>query len=273
MNNGPDYLLLKYDSSGNLKWNSIYNITVGEDWLRDIKIDSSENIYVTGTSNMTNSSYANYFTIKYDSSGNILWTRSYSSSNGPISGEEAFTLCIDHLNNIHVSGKRYIAGNYEIFTIKYDTNGDTLWAAGYGYLSPNYFHDFHCSCDAANNLYLSVILSSEIGFNSFSDIITLKYGSTVNVDEFIKKNDFMIYPNPTNDFITIHYNLSSAKQTTVSLFNLYGQLMATPLTPKGDPLRTSSEKIKIDMRNFPAGIYFVKVRVGEKDKVRKVVKY
>ncbi|MBL0070865.1 MAG: hypothetical protein IPP34_03120 [Bacteroidetes bacterium] len=44
---GADYLVIKYDSSGNFKWSSVYNVTAGEDWLKSLKIDSSENVYVT----------------------------------------------------------------------------------------------------------------------------------------------------------------------------------------------------------------------------------
>ena len=99
---------------------------------------------------------------------------------------------------------------------------------------------------------------------------------TVFTETFLSNNNFQIFPNPTNDFITIRYNLFSQKQITLSLFNLYGQ----PLTSEWGLLGKSGQEIKIDMRNFPAGIYFVKMNVDPdkygtdgKEEVRKVVKY
>jgi len=98
-----------------------------------------------------------------------------------------------------------------------------------------------------------------------------------------------IYPNPTTDFITIHYKSTSEKETTVSLFNLYGQQLrigpafsepgsnvhGTFALPEGDlpTHQPGKHEIKIDIRNFPAGIYFVKMSDGGNDEVRKVVKY
>lgn len=104
--------------------------------------------------------------------------------------------------------------------------------------------------------------------------ISFSYGDCNDSTLFVtqiktQKENFNIFPNPTNNFITIHYNVFSPKESTVSLFNLYGQ----PLTPEGEPFRTSEKEMKIDMRNFPAGIYFVKLRVDGKDEVSKVVKY
>ncbi|MBL0070866.1 MAG: hypothetical protein IPP34_03125 [Bacteroidetes bacterium] len=137
--------------------------------------------------------------MKYDSSGNILWTRSYDSSNGLGFGEDAKALCLDYLNNVYVTGFSFDGKKY-IFTIKYDTNGDTLWVASYRYNSMSSSEAYNCSCDSYNNVYLSGVHND---YNGSVSLITLKYGSTVNVEEIISSNDYVLYPNPTSSILNL----------------------------------------------------------------------
>ncbi|MBL0343640.1 MAG: T9SS type A sorting domain-containing protein [Bacteroidetes bacterium] len=248
---GADYLVIKYDNSGNFKWGSVYNVTAGEDWLKELKIDSSENVYVTGTSALNSGADRNYFTMKYDSSGNILWTRSYDSSNGFGYGEKAKTLCLDYLNNIYVTGFSFDGSMY-IFTVKYDTNGDTLWVAPYSYNSSSTSEAYNCSCDSYNNVYLSGIHRD---YNGLVSLITLKYGSTVNVEELVSNNDFVLYPNPTNSIL----NLFLKNKENIVVTNLLGVIVLDEIG-KG--------KVQLDVSFLSTGIYFI--RLG--NDVRKFVK-
>lgn len=248
---GADYLVVKYDNSGNFKWGSVYNVTSGEDWLKDLKIDSSENVYVTGTSALNSGADKKYFTMKYDSSGNILWTRSYDSSTGFGNGEDAKTLCLDYLNNVYVTGYSF-DGDIYIFTIKYDTNGDTLWVAPFRYNATSRSEAYHCSCDLYNNVYLSGIHKDYSGMGS---LITLKYGSTVNVEELVSNNDFVLYPNPTNSKL----NLFLKNKVNIVVTNILGEIVLQ---------RTAAGKVELDVSFLSAGIYFIKAG----DEVRKFVK-
>jgi hypothetical protein len=107
--------------------------------------------------------------------------------------------------------------------------------------------------------------------------ILLSYGdcndSTLFANQLInKKIDFSISPNPTTSFISIHYNRTSNTKTTVTLYNLYGQIVYSE-NFQGFKNSEGLNETKIDMRSFAAGIYFVKMNVGGKEEVRKVVKY
>ncbi|MBK9048953.1 MAG: T9SS type A sorting domain-containing protein [Bacteroidetes bacterium] len=248
---GADYLVIKYDSSGNFKWSSVYNVTAGEDWLKSLKIDSSENVYVTGTSALNSGPDRNYFTMKYDSSGNILWTRSYDSSNGLGFGEDAKALCLDYLNNVYVTGFSFDGKKY-IFTIKYDTNGDTLWVASYRYNSMSSSEAYNCSCDSYNNVYLSGVHND---YNGSVSLITLKYGSTVNVEEIISSNDYVLYPNPTSSIL----NLFLKNEVNIIVTNMLGEIVLQ---------KNAEGKVELDVTSLSAGIYFIKAG----NEVRKFVK-
>jgi len=72
-----DYLILKYNSSGILIWSRTYNGTEnGTDRLKDMVLDDSANVYVTGSSNEgISNGYTNWLTIKYNPAGEMKWKK------------------------------------------------------------------------------------------------------------------------------------------------------------------------------------------------------
>jgi len=115
-----DYLTIKYNSSGDELWAVNYNGTAnGTDIADVIAVDNFDNIYVSGRSKGTGSD-DDYLTIKYDSSGNELWTKRY---NGPGNGNDRPTsLKIDDNGNLYLTGYSLGSGSstdYDYATIKY----------------------------------------------------------------------------------------------------------------------------------------------------------
>ncbi|GAI21421.1 unnamed protein product, partial [marine sediment metagenome] len=74
-----DVVLLKYNSSGNLQWSKIWG-GPNNDTGDGIALDNLGNIYITGaTSYETN--LDDVFLLKYDSSGNLLWNKTWGGYN------------------------------------------------------------------------------------------------------------------------------------------------------------------------------------------------
>ena len=114
------YATVKYDSSGNQLWASRYDSPgQADDIARAIAVDSSGNVYVTGSSG------GNYATIKYDSDGGQLWVARYGNST--VSTDGAVAIALDSSGNVCVTGSSQ--GNFA--TIKYDSQGKQLWADTY----------------------------------------------------------------------------------------------------------------------------------------------
>lgn len=96
-----DYRILKYSPDGAVIWTKQYNGTGnGDDVPVAIKIDASNNIYVTGTSTGSGT-LTDFATLKYDQSGALLWTKRYNYSNLP---EVVTCLEIDNSGNVFVAG-------------------------------------------------------------------------------------------------------------------------------------------------------------------------
>lgn len=129
---GYDCILLKYNSNGIMLWDAEYNGTAnGDDKAYGIVVDRSNNIIMAGECLNTGSGY-DYVTIKYNSSGEVLWKKIYSNaSNGD---DRAYGLVSDTIGNIYVTGTSVIdksPGSEDMLTVKYNQNGNEMWTARY----------------------------------------------------------------------------------------------------------------------------------------------
>jgi hypothetical protein len=94
-------------------------------------VDVYGDVYVTGKSQDDSGYFMQYATIKYNSSGQILWNKRYQ---GPGAGNSiAKDLTIDGWGNVYVTGTSYDdATGFDFATIKYtelfcgDANGDEI---------------------------------------------------------------------------------------------------------------------------------------------------
>ncbi len=172
-----NYATVKYNSAGVQQWGVPYfGASSFQDNANAIALDNSGNIYVTGASWGINSNL-DYATIKYNSSGSQLWARRY---NGPASSTDiANSMAVDSSGNVCVTGFSLGSGtSYDYATIKYNSNGDTLWVRRYDY-GPGGNRDdraFALALDNTGNVYVTGWSSS----NTFNDYATIKYNSTGN---------------------------------------------------------------------------------------------
>jgi len=118
---GKNIVTLKYNSSGTLQWTQTYNDTLAkDDEAAAMAMDATGNIYITGSCG-TESDSTNYLTMKYDASGNLLWT--IQSDGDAHLDDKATNIAIDTNGNVIVTGESRVpqgaAGNYEYLTIKY----------------------------------------------------------------------------------------------------------------------------------------------------------
>ena len=116
-----DYVVIKYLPSGDTAWVRTYDGPIhGHDIPSAVCIDAAGNVVVTGSSQGPDST-TDYLTMKYSSSGNLLWVMRHSKAGG--SQDAANGMALDNSGNI------YITGNTG--TIKYSGNGQVLWTRDY----------------------------------------------------------------------------------------------------------------------------------------------
>jgi hypothetical protein len=181
IDSGPDFCIVKYDpSSGNVIWEARYDgpAHMG-DFATAIAVDSSE-VYVTGYSYRgMQYKHSDYLTVKYDTSGNLVWDERYDSRrNG---NDEATAIAIDG-SGVYVTGKSQESSgsdkekDYDYYTIKYDkSNGKVSWEARYD--SEN--GDDEAAAIAVDSSAIYVTGKSP-GSTLSDDYLTVKYDASGN---------------------------------------------------------------------------------------------
>jgi len=94
---------------------------------------------------------------------------------------------------------------------------------------------------------------------------------TAGIEEFLPENaEVAMYPNPTNDKLNIAiYNYKSANnEDTYSVSNLSGQIL------EQNKLGVCAGKLSktVDMSAYQAGVYFITLKIGDRQIVRQIVK-
>ena len=121
--------------------------------------------------------------------------------------------------------------------------------------------------DSYNNLFLDINVAGTAPNEEPIDVLETKYNiwknshisycDSVSSIEILQKKDVEIHPNPTNDFITIS-NIEESKK--IELFSLNGKFLET------------INSYTISLRNYPKGIYILKVTFLETIEEYKIIK-
>jgi len=192
-------LVIKYDPGGNVIWARGAG-GISQDEGLGIASDASGNTYVTGffqsstisfgSTTLTNAGSSDIFIVKYDPSGNVVWAKSAGGTNA----DYGSGIGVDASGNVYVTGYFYSstitfgsttltsAGSYDMFIVKYDANGNVVWAKRAG--GSNIDMPYGIAVSASGNSYVTGYFASA----------TITFGSTTltnagSYDMFIAKYD------------------------------------------------------------------------------------
>ncbi len=174
-----DFTTIKYYPNGDTAWVRTYNGTNNwADYIYDIAVDNSGNVYVSGWSDGVGS-YSDFATIKYYPNGDTAWVRRY---NGPGNSNDApNAIVVDNTGNVYVAGGCWggTGASYDFTTIKYYPNGDTAWLRRYNGPASSSDWIWDMAFDHSGYLYVT---GGSMGSGSYYDFTTIKYrpnGDTV----------------------------------------------------------------------------------------------
>ncbi|OGL49293.1 MAG: hypothetical protein A2161_07345 [Candidatus Schekmanbacteria bacterium RBG_13_48_7] len=184
---GTDYstecTTIKYDCDGNQLWVAQYHQKfLFYDVPKDIVVDASGNVYVTGATG-TGCSDWDYLTIKYDNYGNQLWVATYDNFGFPWT-DQSNDIFVVNSGNVYITGSSYgLPGGMDFATIKYSASGVELWVARYD--GPDNLEDGAeaIAVDSSENVYVTGHCQTLLGYN---DYCTIKYNNA-GVQQWVAK--------------------------------------------------------------------------------------
>ena len=194
-----DFLTIKYRPNGDTAWTRRYCApsNPGEDIPYALTVRGNC-LYVTGQSWTSNSPERyDYATLKYDTSGNLLWDRRYHGGAGSSSYEAARAIAVDRQGNVYVTGfsNHDPISAYDYVTVKYDASGNQQWVARYN--GPLDMEDEACALalDSSGN-YLYV---TGYSYNPSADYLTVKYNTATGETVWTRRHNGSA---DANDFAT-----------------------------------------------------------------------
>jgi hypothetical protein len=202
-----DGYILKLDADGNFIWVKKIGGT-GDDYAKDIVIDSSGNILVSGLFsntvdfdpgagifNMTSPSGLSFYLCKLDPDGNFLWAQKF----GKGSFANLPSIDIDDANCSYVTAEFSVVTDFDpgvgifnlvpvedfdIFVLKFNASGDFIWAKQIGGTLNQNAH--HLKLDAVNNI---LVVGGFNGTADFDPGIGVHNFSSANGNPYILKLD------------------------------------------------------------------------------------
>jgi len=186
---GRNYFIAKYNSSGALQWTKLVGSGSGTTFANSIAVDGSGNSYITGAttvgiSGQTQNGNDDYFIAKYDTTGNLLWSKQVGAAGGDTEGQG---IAIDSSGNSYANGYTTVAisgqtkkGGTDYFITKYDTSGTLLWTVEVG-ASGGFTEGEGISVDSSGNSYPTGFTNVGISGqsqNGFHDYYIAKYNTS-----------------------------------------------------------------------------------------------
>ena len=216
-----DYIILKYSNSGNLLWSKRYaGAANSTDKIRDMVLDDSGNIYVTGISYEGISlGGQNWLTIKYNSNGELVWKQSLNWTGNR--SDVPASIALDKNNNVYVTGYGYVGPapllKEDLVVAKYNIKGNLEWTRSHSSPTAYSAHGFSVVTDSSNYVYVS-------GY-SYDSIITIKYsesGNTMWERTFFNNQVNYVVPlfskiDNQNNIIVIGYYTVASQENFVTL--------------------------------------------------------
>ena len=215
---GRDGFIAKFDGSGNRIWSTYYG---GDDvdFLHAVKADAEGNIFVAGwtlsTSNIASAgafqtSYASNhnnpldesdaFIARFGNNGNRIWATYFGSTGF----DRFYAMALEDSGNVYASGISNSPGNIatagvfqpnlsgtkdDALLVKFNKNGDRIWATYYGGGEDDYSQAL--ACDHQGNIIMGGVTESLSGMATSGTHQPLFGGMT--------RDDFLVKMGPTGD--------------------------------------------------------------------------
>ncbi len=262
-----DVWLLKTDENGDTSWTRTYGGITGEEGY-SVQQTNDGGYIIVGYTDSFGAGEDDIWLIKTDDNGDTLWTRTYGGSND----EEGFSVWQTTDSGYVIAGytNSFGAGEDDVWIIKTNTNGDTLWTKTVGGESSDYGESIQQTADGG---YIVTGYTNSFGAGE-EDVWLIKLDadspSIVNneiktVDRYSLEQN---YPNPFNPNTTIKYQIPELSFVTLKVYDVLGSEVAILVNEEKSVGRY---EIEFDATILSSGIYFYRIQAGSFVETKKMV--
>jgi hypothetical protein len=257
---------IKTDVNGDTLWTKTFggNDDSDMDWGNSV-VQTSDGGYiiagVTGSDRHLDVSF-----IKTDSNGDTLWTKAYGGSGNDRGNSVAVTKDGGYI----IAGETYSygAGGNDVYLIKTDADGDTLWTRTYGGSGWDYGFSVAQTSDGG---YIITGGTHSYGAGEV-DVYLIKLGPEGTVEENsnlkVENSYLRLGQNPFSRTTVISYQIPEKSDVSLTVYDITGKEIKRLV----DSVQKSGDHhLQLDMAGYAEGVYFIKLNAGKFNSVHKVI--
>ncbi len=262
------------DADGNVIWTKIYG-GAGNDYGHSVRQTTDLGYIIAGYTDSYGAGLTNVYLIRTDADGDSLWTETYGGTGYDIGMSVRETSDQGYI--ITGTTNSLGAGGADMYLIRTDANGDTLWTKTSGTLNDEVGNGVQQTADGG---YIVCGYSDSPFGSGEEDLYIAKSNSElIGIEEEARvKDQFSLSQhgsNPFREHTFISYVLPKSSNVTISIYNHLGQAVRTLVSSQGHAagMHTVNWDGK-DARGaeVSSGTYFLRFKAGAYHTVRKQIK-
>jgi hypothetical protein len=262
-----DIYLIKTDAAGDTQWTRTFGGAQPEHG-HSVQQTADSGYIICGTTLSFGAGAADIWLIRTDANGDTLWTRTFGGDTADLGHSVASTA--DHGFVLCGQTASFGTGNYDVWLIKTDSTGDTLWTRTFGGGSEDVGYSVQPTADGG---YVVAGATKSLGAGG-SDFYLIKTDAAGHVAVAEPKASsprastlsLSCEPNPCRSSTVLHLTAGPLDHST-AVFRIYdsqGRLVHSSFG-----IHTSS--FRLDLRSMPPGAYFIRCDSGGEHATARVV--
>ncbi|MBT8378769.1 MAG: T9SS type A sorting domain-containing protein, partial [Ignavibacteria bacterium] len=265
-NGNDDAWLVRTNSIGDTLWTKSFGGAESDEGHSVIQ--TSDGGFVIAGVKESSVTYDDMWLIKTNSSGEMLWEKTYDYGVGDNEEGNSVVQTSDGGFAICGLGTNISGFSEDILIIRTDELGDTLWTIAYG----------DSSYDVGNSIIQSsdggyVVAGTEESFLSWTNFLLMKIESDLlpSVDEKFIPSEFSLsqnFPNPFNPNTIIKYQIPEISFITLKVFDVVGNEVVTLVN---EELSAGEYEVEFDGSGLSSGIYFYQLKAGNFIQTKKMI--
>jgi len=171
---GTDFYLIKTDISGNVSWTKTFG-GANMEWAQSVRQTTDGGYIITGSTTSFGAGGNDIYLVKTDANGNVIWTKIVGEWNNEIGYDvqqtfEGGYVIVGYTSSIG-------AGEADVYLVKTNVNGDTIWTKTIGGSNIDFGYDVQQTADGG---YIIVGETKSYGAGDY-DVYLIKTDTYGNV--------------------------------------------------------------------------------------------
>ena len=266
-----DVFLMKFDDNGDTLWMRNY----GGDLLEfgnSVKQTQDGGFIIAGGSKSYGEGQYDVYLIRTDSEGDTLWTRTYGGDLNDTG--QCIDITFDGGYIITGMSESFVTlGRDDLYLIRTDEFGDTLWTCTYGDSGDGDIDYGYSVQQTDDGGFIVAGQTNSCDPDNHTRMWLLRFrwdGVLVEDWAEIQPYDFQLlpaYPNPFNAQTAIPFTLNRAGKVKIDIFDITGRSVGAKHSVNASPLQgryhAGTHEVVWNAEGVASGVYLVRLRVDD----------